>query len=283
MSGGFSHPTDDQARLAKRIADLEAAVRDLSRPRPTIVPILNTSPDANDPGNIWMLPDGRLRVRHLNTAGTAFVVREFLETSQAIQAHNNSLHAAAAAAGAGAVTSSVAPAPPKPSPKTYTKTYYGTWSASYRDNDAKRTDDPERMYYGYSDGYNGRQKSLIGFNHTTISSDLTGSTIKSVKLRLHNVHAWWNDGATIYFGIHNNSSEPSTFPSLVRSMITKHKFGKPQLRTVSMPLIVGTHLRAGTGKGIALQALSDSHEYYGWAGGVGSSYYDPALIITYVK
>lgn len=281
---GYSQGTDAVSRLAKEIQSLQATVRDLARPRPVIIPILNTTPDTTDPTNIWLLPDGRLRIRHRNTADTAWVIREFQETTQAIQAHNNSLHASAAAAGAGSGTSGTAPAPPKAAAKTYTSTWYGAWSASYKGDDSKRTEySGKRLYYGYSDSYNGRQKSLIGFNYSDIQTKLAGSTIKSVKFKLNNVHAYWNDGATIYFGVHNSSSEPSTFPSLVRSGIYRSKFGKPQVKTITLPIEVGSLLRAGTGKGIALHAPGNSSENYGWAGGVGSSYADPALIITYVK
>lgn len=281
---GYSQPTDDVERLAQKIQQMDSTIRDLSRPRPVIIPILDTTPDDSDPANVWLLPDGRLRIRHRNAAGTAWVIREFQETTQAIQAHNNALHAAAGAAGAGGSASAVPPAPPKPAAKTFTKTWAGTWSASYEEDDSKRTEySGKRLYYGYGDSFNGRQKSLIGFDASNIQSTLSGCTIKSVKLRLHNVHAYWNDGATIYFGVHNNASEPGSFPSLVRNGIAHSKFGKPQLKTVTLPLIVGALLRAGTGKGIALTAPGNSSENYGWAGGVGSSYTDPALIITYVK
>lgn len=280
---GHGRETDPVQALGRKLSDMERQLRDLSTPRPTMIPVLASDPPTTDPTNIWILPDGRLRVRHLDATGTTWITREFLETKQAIQAHNNALHGGSTAAGAGATTSSVPPAPPKPAPRTYTKTYYGQWSATYRDTGAKRTDYSTRLYYGYSDGYNGRQRSLIGFNDSQIQSDLSGSTIKYVRLKLHNVHAWWNDGATIYFGVHNSSGEPSTWPGLVRSKIAHFKFGKPQVRTVTLPLTVGLLLRSGGGKGIALEAPSDSAEYYGWAGGVGSSYQDPALIITYTK
>jgi hypothetical protein len=280
---GYSKPNDPIVALGQRISDMERQLRDLSRPHPTIIPVLASDPPTTDPTNVWLLPDGRLRIRHRNTADTAWVTREFLETTQAIQAHNTALHSGASGPSAGASTSSTAPAPPKPAPKTYTKTWYGTWSATYQGDGDKRTDYPTRLFYGNSDGFNGRQKSLIGFDYANIAANLAGSTLKTVRLKLHNVHAWWNDGATIYFGVHNSSSEPGSWPGLVRSKIAHYKFGKPEVRTVSLPLDVGKLLRAGTGKGIALEALNDSSEYYGWAGGVGSSYQDPALIITYTK
>lgn len=285
MAGsGYQKPTSWQEQMAQKIVDLESAVRDLSRPRPLIVPVLATDPPVSDPTNVWLLPDGRLRIRHLDTAGTAFVTREFMNTKDAIQAHNNALHASAAAPGPGSGTSGTAPGTAPPAPRTYTKTYTATWSAAYRQDGTKDTTFPGRLYYGKGTSVSaGIYHSLIGFNAATMVSDLANSTVKAVKLKLHNVQTWYDDGATISFGMHTTTSEPSTWPGLYESKATSAKFPPTQVKTISLPLRFGTRIRAGIVKGIALEAASASVENYGFAGGVGSPYVVPQLIITYAK
>jgi hypothetical protein len=128
-------------------------------------------------------------------------------------------------------------------------------------------------------------QSLIGFDHSAIASALSGSTINAVWLDLTNIHAWYNSGSDIHFGIHNFSSEPSTWAGggIPRRMIVKHHFGKPQHRTVPMPIEFAQAIRDGWGKGIALESPSTNRAYYGYAGGVGSGHPTPSLIVNYTK
>lgn len=239
--------------------------------RPYTVPVVSEDPPETDPTNLWMFPDGRLRGRHKNTAGTAYVYREWVTTSP------------------GSDTSATAPATPPTTPVTQQQMFLAQWSHSYRSTGggAQRTDQGAVMlYYGSSgDSFNGTNRSLIGFDHAAIAAALAGSTVNSVHLRLVNVHAWYNSGVNIYFGIHNFSSKPGSWTGggIPAQRIVNHKFGKPQERTVPMPLAFATMIRDGTGKGIAIEAPDSSREFYGYAAGVGSGYNVPALIINYTK
>jgi hypothetical protein len=262
--------TDPYGDLVRRILAIENEARDALR-RPFTIPTLNADPPESDPTNIWMFPDGRIRSRHLNPAGSAFVYREWVSSAP------------------GSGTSATAPAAPVTSPVTQQQTFLAQWSHSYRSTGggAQRTDQGAVMlYYGSSgDSFNGTNRSLVGFDHAAISAALAGSTVNSVHLRLVNVHAWYNSGVNIYFGIHNFSSKPGTWTGggIPAQRIVSHKFGKPQERYVPMPLAFATMIRDGTGKGIAIEAPDSSREFYGYAAGVGSGYNVPALIIQYTK
>lgn len=265
MTNPFQKSSDPLAALQRELADLRATVEAAIR-RPFCIPVLEADPPLTDATNLWLFPDGRMRGRHLNPAGTAYVIREWVTTAP------------------GATTTGTAAAPSDPNPVTTETTYAAIWTQSYRESGAARTDAGEVMlYYGSSgDGFNGRNQSLIGFNHTTIASDLAGSTVNRVRLRLMNIHAWYNSGVTIHFGVHNFGSEPGTWAGGL-PRITSHKFGKPQERVVDMPLSFATTIRDGTGKGISIEAPTSSKEFYGYAAGVGSGYVIPALIVNYTK
>lgn len=267
-SNGYRRPNDPIDALRDRIAQMEATIRDLSTPGPFRIPVLPDNPPETDPTNLWLLADGRLRSRYLNSTGTAYVYKEYSPI---------------------APTGTTPPptAPPPAAPITYTSSFGAIWSQSYRQSGPARTDDGTKyLYYGSSgDSFNGRNRSLIGFNYGSIASALDGSTVKSVQLNMTNIHAYWNNGVDIYFGIHNFTSEPSSWAGggIPRSMITKQHFGKPQNKWITLPIEFATRIRDNTGKGIAIEAPSSSRDYYGFAAGVGSGYATPTLKITYVK
>lgn len=223
---------------------------------------------------MWMRHDGRLRGRYLNAGGTAFVYVDYPLRSDITSPPS--------------VPAAPAPPPKPPAPRTYKTTWTATWTQTYKGDGSKRTDDKgeEMLVYGSSgDSFNGTNRSLIGFNYGSIAATLSGSTVNKVELKLVNIHAYWNSGVEIYFGIHNVTGEPSSWPDddIPRRRIVHHRFGKPQTRTVPMPLEFATRIRAGTGKGIAIEAPSSSRDFYGYAAGVGSGYAAPQLIVTYAK
>lgn len=265
----FNKPENELARLGKMLGDIEQRIRQLETSRAFRLPVVSQDPPETEPINLWMMPDGRIRGRHLNAGGTAYVYREWVSTAP------------------GSGTSGTAPAPPTSAPQSQEGQWSAIWSHSYRQSGAQRTDGGATfLYYGSSgDGFNGKNQSLIGFDYAAIAAALAGSTVTSVSLVLHNIHAWWNDGADIHFGIHNFTSKPATWAGggIPRSMIVKHHFGKPQKREVSMPLDFATAIRDGWGKGIALESPSTSREFYGYAAGVGSGYQLPTLKVKYAK
>lgn len=268
MTNPLSKGPDPIARLQQEIGEIRRLAEEANRNRFRI-PVLSADPPLDDPTNMWMFFDGRIRARHRNTTDTAWVIREWVPTA------------------AGSATSATSGPPAPAVPVTTQATYSAIWTQSYRQGGAARTDAGTIMlYYGSSgDPFNGLNQSLIGFDYTTIAAALAGSTINAVYLDLTNIHAWYNSGADIYFGIHNFTAEPATWGGggIPRSKIVKHHFGKPEQKIVTMPIEFAQAIRDGWGKGIALEAPNTSREFYGYAAGVGSGYAVPSLIINYTK
>ena len=268
MTAPLRKDGDPGGRFVAEINDLRRLVNQ-AHALPFRIPVVSEDPSEADPTNIWAFPDGRIRWRHLNTAGTTFIYREIISTA------------------AGSDTSATAPATPPSAAITRQENFSGTWSHSYRQSGAQRTDQgATHLYYGSSgDGFNGINRSLVGFDYAAIATALSGSTINWVKMTMTNIWAWYNSGVQVYFGIHNFSSKPATWTGggIPRQRITNHHFGKPQTRTVDMPLEFATSLRDGWGKGLALEAPSGSREFYGYAAGFGSDNGPPVLTINYTK
>jgi len=248
--GGF----DPVEMLAREIERLQARVARLEQPRGLFIPFVDADLDPGQ-GNIWAFEDGRVRIRK--------------PSGSVVQVSTTT----------GTPTSGTPKPSGSPAPKTITKTWNRTWSHAYR-SDGSRRDDTSRLYYGNGDSYNGKQTSLVGFPYATIQSDLSGSTIKKVELYLYNAYSWWNSGSTIFFGMHNETAEPTTLPTLVRSNVSNASFSRNQGKWVTVSTEFGTRLRAGTIKGIALMAPNNDRQYYGYVSVTDTS---PIVRITYVK
>jgi hypothetical protein len=107
----------------------------------------------------------------------------------------------------------VAPPPPPPPPiQSYEQTIFSAWTASYRQNGVRWSDN-DRMYQGYGDSLNGNQASLIGFDYGYLRSVLAGSVIRSAILYIRNQHTWNSGGATAWVGSHAATGMPATYTS----------------------------------------------------------------------
>jgi hypothetical protein len=264
---GQRRPEDDNASLARRIAALEARARD-SRYTAFRIPVLAQDPDVIDPTNIWLLHDGRLRTRKRNSADTAWVIDEWVRTAP------------------GSSTSATSPPAQGAVATSQFVQMNATWSRSYTAAGAARTDDGvQRLYYGYNDATNGRNRSYLGFDYTTLASILSGSTITGVQLYLQNLYSNSSQGSDLYFGLHNVSGAvaPSTWQGTILSQAAKQRMIGPEARYIDLPIIFGTSIRDGTAKGLAIEVPDDSPTRYGYAAGVGSGYDVPELIVYYSK
>jgi hypothetical protein len=267
MTQSFRRDVDPVAALARKIEAMEQAIRDLQQ-RPFRIPVLATDPDSTELTNIWMLHDGRLRTRKRNSADTAWVIDEWVRTAP------------------GSSSSSTSPPAPAAAPTSRVLTSLALWSQSYSGAGAARTDDGTvKLYYGNGGDGLGRNRALIGFDYAAIATALSGSTIKSVRLDLQNLATYYPGGATAYFGIHNYTSEPATWAGggIPQSMAASAQLYPAQESTIFLPLDFATSIRDGTGKGVAMEAPSDSLEFYGVAAGFGSGYALPTLTVEYAK
>lgn len=167
---------------------------------------------------------------------------------------------------------------------TYTKTYSCTWSGRY-DSGGSRISSNSDIYQGYYDGTNGNQKSLIGFDYSTIASDLSGATVTKCELTMTNLHWYYNSGGTAVIGTHNQSvsSAPSSFGSVTSDRVESSGWPKGGTRTVDLGTTIGGEFAAGTSKGLVLgPGPSTSKTYYGYFAGQNSTN-KPKLKITYTK
>lgn len=167
--------------------------------------------------------------------------------------------------------------------QTYTKTYSCTWSGNYNGSGTRLTTNND-VFQGQYDATNGNQKSMIGFDYTTIASDLTGATITKVQLTMTDKHWYYNDGGTAIVGTHNQavSSAPSTW-SGTSSINTYASWPKGGTLAVVLNNSIGTAIQAGTAKGIVLgPGTSTNKLYYGYFAGQNSTS-RPKLTITYSK
>jgi hypothetical protein len=266
MSNPLSKGSDPMGQFSQQLAEIRRMAEEANRKQLTI-PVLQQDPPETDPTNMWLLPDGRLRSRHLNPAGSAFIYREWVSTA------------------AGSGTSAAAPAAPPTVAITRQDSWPAIWTQSYRQAGPARTDQgTTRLYVGSSgDSFNGQNRSLIGFDYAAIAAALAGSTVNSVSLNMTSLHTFWDAGADVWFGIHNFTSEPASWGGGLPRRV-KHRFVQAQNRPdLGMPLEFATSIRDGTGKGIALEAPNSSRDYYAYLAGIGSGSPIPVLTINYSK
>lgn len=253
----MARSSDPYEQIRQRMDALQEQVKSLTQ-QPFRIPVVDADPAA-DESNIWLMEDGRLRVR--NAAGT---IKEYAPVGSP----------------GGSSSSTSKPTPP-PAKKTYIKTWAATWTQSYTQGGSQRSE-PE-LYYGYGDSYNGQSRCLIGFNYTDIHNNLVGSSIQKVELYFHNLHAWWNWGSYIRFGIHNNTSKPGSYGGEVRTNVTQVTFGKPQAKWVTIATEFGIRFRDNTGRGVLINQLTNDRAYYGFGAGLTGAGNPPQIRITYVK
>jgi hypothetical protein len=120
------------------------------------------------------------------------------------------------------------------------------WHAAwYAGNGQERTGDGTRLFYGVSDPFTGRNRSLIGFNYPDISGHLSGSTINSCFLRMQDLNTAVDTGATLHLGIHNFSTKPATWTGggIPASMILKHRVADVVEIEIPLPLVFAQKLR----------------------------------------
>ena len=252
--------TDTEA-LAARIVKLEKAVTDLST-KPLVIPVVDADPGTDYPGNIWAYPDGKVNVRLKD--GTV----------------KTSSFGAAGSPGSSNPT-------PAPQPQTHQSLWTATWGQGYRASGGFTGSDNSKLQYGSSgDSYNGRQRSLIGFDYASIQSALAGSTVSRVQFWIYSQHTWYYSGGTMWIGMHNNTAKPGSWGGTIgRDFVTSFHVPNSGATWHDLSTEFGDKLRSGAAKGLTIQAPNDDRTFYGFsAGGPGTPGNQmPQLLITYVK
>lgn len=186
---------DDKANEAlQRTADRLAGVLSKLAGQASVVrstgfriPILDADPDADDPTNLWMLEDGRLRGR---TAGG--VIKEW------------------AAVGSPGGTTTGTPKPVDPAPQRIYHTYKANWARMFCENHGAE-DYPAHVQYGWGGTKHNERKVMLGFDDAQIRTDFAGATIKQVQLRMLNTDSAYSSGVTLRWGAHNQDTAPGSY------------------------------------------------------------------------
>lgn len=170
-----------------------------------------------------------------------------------------------------------------------TKSYDASWSMSYVVDGSRRYTGQDPLYQGNDqsgDGF-GDQRSLIGWNMSTILSDVGTGTITGLSMGFRVQHWWYGAGGTLRFGWHNYSSAPSTWPSpqpthtrgIGDFSMSGTGFALVDLLSLRPSLV--SEITGGTFKGIIIgPANSNSASYYMYMYGHGSDHV-PYLQVTY--
>lgn len=252
---------DPVEEFARRIGDLEKRLVDLST-APLLIPEVSADPDAAYPGNIWTYPDGKLNIRLRSGA-----IKQYAPIAPA--------------------PPPAPPPPPPPQPITYQNDWVATWGQAYRANGGMTGANNSLLYQGSSgDSYNGRQRSLIGFDYASIQSALSGSQVAAVEFGVDVRHTYWDDGGVLRLGAHNNASKPGTWGGTIgRDEITNIQVPNSGMAWYSVSTEFGSRLRDGSALGVTFQAPNDDRNYYVYTSGGPGTPGDrmPILRITYIK
>lgn len=268
-------------RLEQRVAKLEAGF---------IIPVLDADPEDEDPTNLWLLNDGRMRGR---TADGVIVeyrphTMPFVPTVSADPSiasniklwfmQNGQLRGrlandvvvnVSASAGAGSGNS---PAPPPTSgtpkpPVTVIKQYRSYYAADDSACYCTTHGVESSLYYGrFSGSAHGERRVMFGFNDAAIRADLLGATIRSVQLRVKNLHAWPNSGVDIYWGAHNVGALGASWSQSYAPYWHSHwpKVGGDTWRSMGAAgLWTGNAFRDNRIKGLTIDQPSTSNSFYG--------------------
>jgi len=172
------------------------------------------------------------------------------------------------------------------------KTFDCTWSQSYGGNGQQKPQwlgSRDVMHQGrYGEPYTadwdwGIQKSMMGFDDTSIRKELEGAEIEKVELYLRNKHFWYYAGGYATIGYHNSSGRPSTFQSIKNQVHRLYFNGRGAAKWIDLGVNFGKDLRDNKVKGLVLYAPTTILDHYGYFYGQGGGAYKPKLRITYKK
>lgn len=271
------------AAKLRRIAEQATATRSSG----FWVPVTDSDPSADFPGNMWAFDDGRVRWR--GTDGTVHELQPGFPllslssnpaASSKIDIYRHSStdelrvrrpdgtwarYASIAAASSGDSTQNGSNTgkvkQPDPSPKKRRATWSATWGKSF--NSVRGPESSSLLRYGRYDSTWGNRRIMVGFNDSDIRATLAGASIRSVELHMTNTDSWSHAGIDVHWGAHNRTSPPGGFSSVRRNAFVGHwpdGGDGPYWRTVSDWF--GRALRDNQIKGLTIDQ-PDGQQFYG--------------------
>lgn len=302
-------------QLVNKINRMERELAQL-RSRALRIPILDADPDINDPTNVWMFSDGRLRTRDL--AGTVRTISPgpTIPTLTATPATSTGIDvwivngsnnlrvrlsdgtiatylsntAAAvpnppASAWTTQLTSSTVAKPTDAALNSYRKVYVGTWAQMfYGDGGQASSWGADYFAFGWKQSFStylgwGQLRTMIGFDSATIRADLAGATVQQVELYLNMTDAYGND-VLAHIGGHTYSAAPNSYDPSVRDK-SRGRWGAHESAYRNLDTYFGNSLRDDVIRGLVIDQQSTSYSSYGQARGPSSD--GPKLRISYTK
>lgn len=204
----------------------------------TVMPMLNADPGAASGINMWVLTDGRIRVRL--PSGTVQQI----------------------ATATGGSSSSGSPVTPPVPAQTFVQSWFPTWTQSYNDGGANQRNANNTLYFGYDEGYNGSQMSILAFP-SSMTTALSGCTINYIHLWMDAVTAASAVGGTIHIGGGSyTGTPPSTYTSGFENQASG-AFPKTGVFKTVLPEYFYAPLTGGSINGLTLNAPNTSTSNYG--------------------
>lgn len=288
--GDDDRALSQMARTSDQLAATIAAVADLAKQRRATgftVPVVESDPDADDPTNLWLLADGRLRSRtpdgvvheyapfttpvpiptfatnptfssghRLWFNGATGELRGYLANGGAAVRYAPIVSGSSADGTVTPATNSTVAKPADPKPQSYRKTYSTDWQRTFCARHGVESDE----HYGTYDSTHGERRIMFGFPDGTMRSDLAGSSITKVELKMQNTYAWSYGGITIHFGMHTKDAAPGSFSQSRRDVYVSdwprsgYGGGSDRWRTVSNS--IGQRFRDDQCRGLTIDQPS---------------------------
>lgn len=198
----------------------------------------------------------------------------------------------------GLTDATAAPAPSLPptgqTPTKHTVNFDATFSRTYNGDGTTSADDTKYCYQGYYDGNRGNNRSLVGFNSTSIVSTLNNAQRITMKLRFHVARTYQPPDTFISSGVmktastvaiiggHNYATKPATWADAnVDQNLTRKVIVPGQTYEVSLPSSMVARLASGGYKGIAFgPGPSNLKSYYALINGATQAS-PPRLEVVY--
>jgi hypothetical protein len=175
--------------------------------------------------------------------------------------------------------------PTADNPTFHSNVYQPVWSRTFDGSLATTYDDSVSLWQGYDSNYRGQSRSLVGFNSTTIQSDLAGASNIVAHLFFACINTYNRSGGTAVIGTHNYTAKPSTWAAANVFKDQQRLAGVVQGRTYSVQLTpwAAWALQQGLVAGCAFgPAPSTSGTYYSYYRGATEGG-KPYLVITFTK
>ena len=227
---------DPVRRLAARLLRLDSRLAAVER-RGSFLPVLDADPASPQPGQVWMLNDGRLR--GVNADG------DLIEWTNATTP-------------GGSTSTNLKPAASRP--HQHQSTYSATDAACYCPVHGKES----QLFYGQIDSTHGERRVMFAFDSATIRSDLNGATVRKVEMKVRNLHSHGNGGVDIHWGGHR-ADDPlaATYSAAYRDVWSDRwpRVGGDDWR--EMPQWFGRAFRDDLIRGLTIDQPSSSLGFYG--------------------